>query len=178
MTPWYQFSVYYPNARNTQFPLGCLVGFLPDFYKANLLRMTQWHFLFEPSLLVRVRTDRIYDVMASVEQIAKRYGLEWVQGDIAESEASKPPAINAGFEYNLEMDFYGALCPLNLDFLEVVSRLSLAVQALPPEKQLQMLSKHLHLLCNAFGLNYAEESRVMKVRSRRAAKFYMKVGRV
>ncbi len=176
--PWYQFSVFYPGAKNTQFALPCLVGFLPDFYNFNKHLLKNWHFLFEPSCLIRVKTDKIEDVMASAEELAASYALELVRGDVATAITSAPPPENAGFEYKLEEAFYGDMVQENLEFLEVISRLSLAVQGREPEAQLQMLSKHLHLLCNAFGLNYAEESRVMKVRSRRAGKFYMKVGRV
>lgn len=179
LTPWYQFTVYYPGTRNTQYALVCMADFLPRFRNTTRPIIHQWHYLFEPSCLVRVKTDHIEAVMKTAEELAKECGLAIERGDIADAPTSAPPPSNAGFQYKIEREFYGNdLVFENLDFLEASSNLALAVSKRPPAEQLKFLQKHLHLLCNQFGLNYAEESQIMQERARRAAKFYLEAGRI
>ncbi len=176
---WYQFTVYYPGTQNKQYALVCMGEFLPRWRSVTQSIVHQWHYLFEPSCLIRVRTDQPEAVVMSAQEIAEDCGLVLVRGDIADSPASAPPPANAGFEYHEERDFYGNdLVFKNLDFLEASSELALAAWNRSPTDQLKFLQKHLHLLCNQFGLNYAEESQIMQARATRAAALYLEVGRI
>ncbi len=176
---WKQFTVYRPGCKNLHFPLECLTKFLYEFRQTAGDVIMQWHFLFEPSCLVRFYSTLPEAVMRIAEPLAVSCGLILERGDVAEAPTSAPPPERRGFAYELETDFYGEdIVYENLAFLEAASELSLAVHVRPPEEQIMFLQKHLHLLCNVFGLNYAEEAIVCEKRAARAKRLYFKVGRV
>ena len=176
MSNWRQFTVYTKNSKGKYFPVELLDTFLPDFITINKPYITKWHFLFEPSVIVRYEAEFPEGVYESAQRIAEGYKLIIEPGD---TEASSPDGHNDFIWPGQELEFYGpGLAPANINFLQATSELSLEINKLPAgDKQVDMLQKHIHLLCNIAGCNYAEEAIVCQEKADRAQGNYRKYGR-
>lgn len=171
---WRQFTVYSKNSKGRYFPIECLDTFLPDFISINKPIIDKWHFLFEPSVLVRYISPESEQVWESAKVVASGYKLIIEPGD---TEQSSPIEAN-NFEWPGESIWYGDLEEANLNFLQACSELSLKLNTLPGgAKQVAMLQKHLHLFCNITGCNYAEEAAVCQERANKCVDNYRKYGR-
>jgi hypothetical protein len=157
LSSWKQFTVYPPGSRNKAYPVHALDRFLPEFIKHAGNRITLWHFLFEPSCLVRFQSTEPRYVLAIAEQVAKESGLVMEEGDIA--TISPSPSGATGVDYPGEADYYGEdLWQANAKFLDACAGLSLELNKSVGEEFLKMATKHVHLLLNTLGMNAAEEA--------------------
>lgn len=173
MTAWKQFTVYPPGSRNKIFPVHALDKFLPEFILHAGARIQQWHFLFEPSCLVRFRSDEPRYVLAIAEQVAKQCGLEMVEGDIATVAVS--PSGATGVDYPGEAGFYGEeLWNANAKWLDATTGLSLELNKRVGEDFVKMARKHVHLFCNMLGMHAAEEAMFLQSCAERAGVNYEK----
>ena len=151
MTQWKQFTVYPQNCLNRFYPVQTLYNFLPAFLADNRALLARWHFLFEPSLLVRIETDSWDAIWKSGVLIADGLSLSIEKGDL-----SKPcDELGGGEDYLTEESFYGDAVNENLTFLQACSELSLKLALM--DNQVHMWRKHVHLMLNAFGLCRAQE---------------------
>ncbi len=172
---WRQFSVYSAGSQGRHFSLACLDTFLPDFIGINRDLIKQWHFLFEPSVVVRYVSDTPDQVYECAQNIAGGYQLTIVPGDI---ELSSPNAQN-NFIWLGEASIYGEdRWQALLKYLQGCSELSLETNKLDAKGPYgDALQKALHLTCNIFGCGYAEESIACNIRSDNAQKRYKSEGR-
>lgn len=132
---WQQYSI--PG----NFPIEA-VKKLPDYGE-------RWHFLFEPQLLVRVERDM--DIPHWRTSLDLPANAKW--GDAARSS----PSGDNGRLFHGEQEFYGKeLWEANADFLHASSNL---IKTLLKQKRnvFPMQRKHVHLLCNQFGMNRWQE---------------------
>lgn len=172
VSSWKQFTVYPAGARNKVFPVHALDRFLPEFIKHAGNRITLWHFLFEPSCLVRFKSSEPRYVLAIAEQVAKESGLEMEEGDTAASS----PSGAAGVDFAGEAEVYGEdLWQENANFLNACAGLSLELNQSIGEDFLNMSRKHVHLFCNMLGMNYAEEAVFLGICADRARENYLKL---
>lgn len=128
MTHWMQYSI------GGKFPLHKL-STIPKY-------SGRWYFLFEPQLLVRVEGD-----------VELPQDASW--GDAAESS----PSGDQGKYFYGEVSFYGSeeLNEANADFLHSTSEL-VKVLVKKNLNTFLMQRKHVHLLCNQFGMTRWRES--------------------
>lgn len=171
---WRQFTVYSKDSLKKYFPLSCLDTFLPDFIGINRNRIKQWHFLFEPAVVVRYLSKKPDEVFESAKRIADGYYLIIEPGD---KETSSPIEAN-DFIWEGEAAIYGAdRWQAVLQFLEACSNLSLETNRLIYKDQTKAMQKYIHLLCNIHGSGYAEEAVICDTRAKRAMENYIEYGR-
>lgn len=173
LSTWKQFTVYPPGSRNKVFPVHTLDRFLPEFIKHAGNRIELWHFLFEPSCLVRFKSTEPRYVLAIAEQVAKESGLVMEEGDIA--TISPSPSGATGVDYPGEAEYYGKdLWHENANFLNACAGLSLELNKSVGKEFVDMANKHIHLFCNMLGMNYAEEAVFLQICANRAKDIYEK----
>lgn len=152
---WKQFSLYPKGCRNQFYPKQVLYQFLPDFIAANLT-IVEWHILFEPSALIRVRAENHEIVILSAMRFAALAGLEFSLGDCSSDWNSN--LLWPGEDYYGEEAIYGReLWNANKRFMHANSLLSLELVKLPPLRREWAYRKMAHLLCNSFGMTVPEE---------------------
>lgn len=165
---WIQFSIVNSAERNA-FPVRALERYIPKLAEAISSR---WHFLFEPSLLIRVETDGPPEE-GMLDDLPP--DTTWELGD---AENSSPSGKNGLHDFTGEQTFYGSeeLWQRNADFLHANSRL---IAQLSKEGKLTFtwLRKHMHLFCNQAGMNYLREAGFLFLCSMRSLYLYFKYGR-
>lgn len=104
----------------------------------------RWHFLFEPQLLVRVERD--IDEPTWCAPLSLPLGAVW--GDAARSS----PSGDNDRVFHGEEKFYGKeLWGANADFLHANSNL-IKILIKQNRNTFGIQRKHVHLLCNQFGM--------------------------
>lgn len=154
---WKQFSLYPPGCRNKFQPQQVLHSFLPAYIKA--IHPIQWHVLFEPSALIRIRCDDLDQAMYIAREMAPNCGLVFEPGDCS-SEFNKSlqwPSEDYGMDHG-----EGEWWKVSNQFLHACSEMSLHIQKLGPLEQLNATRRCIHLFLNALGLNYLEEAAVCR----------------
>lgn len=150
---WYQYSILgeWPRER---------VDSLPDF-------QGRWHFLFEPQLLVRLEFKYKNPLLITLP-----HGEVW--GDVSKGRTG---ASGGGPEWPGDEDFYGTdrLCEANLDFLHANSKLVRVLRS-EGKNSYKMQRKHVHLLCNQYGMNYWQECHFLARSALRAFWLFLKFG--
>lgn len=173
---WYQFSVGQQVDKGKYYPTITLYTFLPDFIYINKGLIENWHYLFEPSTLIRFSSKYPELVWASAELIAKGYGLVITKGDI---EESSPVKDGNNWEWPGEEAKYGKdLWPSMIKFLQANSEIGIASNKyLEPEELPIFSEKYIHLLLNSLGNNTAEEVVICSNWADKATEMYLKKGR-
>ena len=149
---WKQFTVYHKDSPF--YPTETLVGFLRTFREETKQRVRLWHFLFEPTCLVRFVAGDPDKVLDIAKTLATKYGLDFELGDVSKSS----PSRQDGVDYTGEADFYGEdLWTANAKFLDGMTDLALELNKRKGKAFVDMAVKNVHLFCNMLGMNYAEE---------------------
>lgn len=166
---WVQFTIWKKGVTD-RFSISALADFIPNFHRLNVNRIVRWHYLFEPTVLVRVQTRSENDVLENARKLALRYGYEFAFGDITRSS----PSGHHGKYFFGEHKFYKSksLWEANADFLHACCTLAVHMGVFKGKQHRRFARKHVHLLCNILGMNYRQERDFLRWSASRAEKLF------